>query len=252
MTSGQQVPLSREYGALYEQMLERVGRAINIKHVKIGAFWPMRGHLYDGKLMVVGKATNGWGKPGWTRDGMLDPELRRRIVEVARAGSEQDRKCPMSWVVESWDSGKEYKPHKSAFWQIALRVACGLQRWAKPDAGWTSYLCWSNLSKLAPAKGGNPSSSLWNAQFQVACQLLDREVKEFAPKVVLVMSGWKWWFKDYAEELGFPTPKPERSELIDAVFHKDGRIWIIAKHPERKRGGFERFAREVLERIGSA
>ena len=54
---------------------------------------------------------------------------------------------------------------------------------------WSSYVAWSNVSKIAPWKGGNPSEDLWNAQYFGMVKIIKKEIEFLSPHAVILVTG---------------------------------------------------------------
>jgi hypothetical protein len=52
--------LSRSYGSTYRRLLESVAATPRIRPPETSLFWPKVGRAYDGELLLVGRAVNGW------------------------------------------------------------------------------------------------------------------------------------------------------------------------------------------------
>ena len=55
---------------------------------------------------------------------------------------------------------------------------------------WPSTLCWTNLYKISPFAGGNPSRSLADAQLDKCIQILKIEVSDWKPRRLLFLTGY--------------------------------------------------------------
>lgn len=63
----------------------------------------------------------------------------------------------MLWVKDGWGATDRYNTKRSAFWRAVRGVVEGLGISDVEHDTWSSHLVWSNLYKLSPADGGNPS-----------------------------------------------------------------------------------------------
>jgi len=152
------------------------------------------------KLMVVGRAVNGWDDEGRFKASELRDHDRRnaavsRISTIA-TGTSRGRGCPLVWIAQDWGSGTRvnYDPTRSPFWRVARLIGEGLGAFdlATDSASWSSHLVWSNLAKAAPWGGGNPSNDLYNAQFPACKKLLLAEIQRFKPEHLLIVAGMTW------------------------------------------------------------
>lgn len=221
---------------LFTNGIENVGQnAQTLPAKEITGFLAMTGDLYTGDLMVIGRAVNGWLR------GIMPAELGQREIaneyaeEVFRSVTAKG-KCPMQWVTESWgDTKGDYNTARSAFWRV-IRQTVGVLGVADiEDTKWPSHLVWSNLYKIAPAGSGNPGSALAKAQFDNCLALLNLELKTYAPRKLLFLTGWDWagqFLKSYPN-IVMHKGLLEASGTITLPTGDTCRI-AVAKHPQGK------------------
>jgi hypothetical protein len=130
---------------------------------ELTAFASMTGERFAGELVVVGRAPNGW-RVKYAPDELLEASALERIVDEtlqSSRGGERETRCPMLWVSSEWVNSEQggYATSRSAFWRVSRAVVgrLGVADIGKPS--WPSYLAWSNLYRVAPYSGGNPSAS---------------------------------------------------------------------------------------------
>lgn len=113
---------------LYDRMLGAVAaQHERIREPLITAFWPMTGSATEEKLMLVGRAVNGWGA-GFAPSALLDPEVRATTIECCQLGSTgKEGRDPVLWVTDAWGSSTTYNTKRSSFWCMA-RTAVGPER----------------------------------------------------------------------------------------------------------------------------
>lgn len=218
------------YSDDYRKMLMAMGTAPRLRNMKMCAFWPLRGVDYArGKgMLLVGRAVNGWDPSVMLHDVARRDEADR----VVNAASSSDR--AMSWVTDlagaAAASGRveQYNTNQSPFWRTAHRVAteCGV---IKTPSTWSNSLAWSNLYKLAPAKGANPTWAQRHAQLEMCVALLRKEIEELDPAIIMVVSGGDWW-EPFNQALDQPT-QPHDGEFVEAV-GSNGRRWVVTCRPE--------------------
>ena len=237
------------------RLAERVFRPVAARRHEfpdLARFCSLRGCRYHGELMVVGRAGNGWKDVGWAPKEASEPEDLERI---ARNLSD----ISMSWVTDHWrsrppddrrGSGRWYNTRRSAFWRVIRSVSLELVDGAC-EADWPTRLVWSNLYKVAPWAGGNPSAALQYAQRAGCKELLNLEISAFRPKRVLFLTGWNW-----AEKLLDASPgmqQPAGAQLVEKVWDRplDSEPgspvcrFVVAAHPQGKSEG--RWTHEVLQ-----
>jgi hypothetical protein len=219
------VRLSSEYERLYARLLGEVAAVRTRRPVQQALFWPKVGRLYDGELLLVGRAVNGWIDRWEPGDGRTPDELAA-VARATAEGTVDD--CPMGWVLDRWgkrDGG--YDTARSQYWDTLRRVLLTL----RPDwvADWPSHIAWSNLAKVAPFDGGNPGSgSLRIQRGPASTALIAREVAELAPRRILAFTD-RWWFAPFADALGVDIE--ERDGPVEAVGRRGEQRVVVAVHP---------------------
>ena len=113
---------------------------------------------------------------------------------------------------------------------------------------WPSTLCWSNLYKVAPFAGGNPSTSLAKAQLEKCIQILRIEVSDWKPRRLLFLTGYSW-ARPFLEDLGWERQNDDRLGALEAVgcLPSGARI-AVAPHPQGKRE--DRLVAAIVESYG--
>jgi hypothetical protein len=235
--------LSPDYDIDLEAMLARLGTTSGVGPPLLTAFWPMTGSAYSGGLMVVGRAVNGW------IDNIAAPELanataRAQLRASMRRTAEGHGQCPMRWVTDAWGRQGGYSTATSAFWRHIRTVLSAIEPASAGDPRWSSRLSWTNLAKIAPAVGGNPGGPLLQVQREMGPVLLARELQEWNPSRVLVLTG-RWWFEPFADYLGLTADW--QAGLVEGVADDGSRRWVIAPHPQGKP---RRLHAEVISAFG--
>lgn len=213
------------YERQYVQLLSDLREVHSRRPAGQALFWPKIGRRYDGELLLVGRAVNGW-IDRWEAD---DPRPHGEVAAVARrTGEGEVNGCPMGWVLERWgkrDGG--YDTARSQYWETVRRVMTGLQPDSTPD--WPSHLAWTNLAKVAPYEGGNPGSpSLRVHRGPSGTAVFAREVLELRPRRIVAFTD-RWWFAPFAEAIG--AEMEERDGLVEAVGHSGDIRVVVAVHP---------------------
>lgn len=217
--------LSGTYGRLYADLLAQLASVRVRRPVSQALFWPKVGRLYDGEVLLVGRAVNGW-IDRWESG---DPRSSEALAAVARATGEGTvNGCPMGWVPDRWGKRDDgYDTARSQFWETVRLVMVGID----PEWGddWASRLAWTNLAKVAPYDGGNPGSASLRAQRGPAgTALFAREVEELAPRHIVAFTD-RWWFAPFADALG--VAMQDRDGLVEAVGQRGDQRIVVAVHP---------------------
>lgn len=162
------------------------------------------GKLYrKGGVMFVGRAVNGW---------ITDD---RDTANLFGRGNESQifaRSDQMQWVEQKNECAR------SAFW----RVVSGVSRNITDNGnGWYDGIAYSNLYKLAPSNGGNPSNALCGRQYDLCAEILVKEIEILAPSVAVMLNGVDWYYDFLCSLNGDADP-----ECIDRRTWSGGKIEI--------------------------
>jgi hypothetical protein len=219
---------------------------------EITGFMAMVGQTYQRDLMVVGRAVNGWRAECTPEALTIQANLQQFVQDVLDNVTDQ-ASCPMRWVSTAWGNTQYYNTRRSAFWRAIRRVVGALNIADIEDAAWPSYLIWSNLYKIAPAAGGNPSAMLCSLQLNGCISLLEEEFQTYRPKRLLFLTGIGWagpFVKRLAPSL---TVVPD-FRYVQAVGktlenNHDASTIVVAVHPQGKLEGS--WVQEVVEAFQS-
>jgi len=218
------------------QVLDPVVQKFRPQNQLLSGFMAMEGRDYarSRKLMVVGRAVNSWG------DGQTVTQLRDETNCKGFTDSihEQFTGCKMAWVAESEGSQDGYNTNKSAFWRVIKRVSKELNLWGEnSESDWSSRLVWSNLYKISPQAGGNPSDALCALQERGCIELLRQEIIDYAPERVLFLTGmtWAWPFMaGLGCRLRAMQGLVEARGSIELPGERASIPFVVAAHPQGK------------------
>ena len=173
--------ISELYGELYQKMEQ------SLKEYSLATLVPMRGSRYESqevKLMVIGRALNGWFKPN--KDCIN--ESSKYVKDAMEKLTREDR---FVWMQDKEENGNAIiRP----FWNYTKDVLKHLRNCDDIEADWYETIAWANLFPISFNSKGNPSNALKYAQFPVAKKLLQEQITFFNPSHVLIISGWEDWF----------------------------------------------------------
>lgn len=208
---------------LYVDLLHTV----DVVNYETCTFFPQWGKYFPWEekcgILLVGRACNGW-------------VTSSHNINVLFGSSEKsifNRSNQMKWVEDCAGNKEGYNTNKSAFWRVSKRIA----QCFYPNE-WYSYVAWSNVCKVAPWEGGNPSDTLYFAQLQSCQKIFETEIRVLSPKVVIMFTGYDW-AKDFLEFLNDKRePKSIMCQNWDKytcdVYYIKGTYFIVTKHPQRK------------------
>lgn len=217
----------------------------NVRFPKDGitGFLPLRGSRFEPTrdLMVVGRAVNGWELEELdfqaSKANLSDPDLCEKFIDAVIDQSKTDDNCPMKWICEYWanEDKSAYNTKRSAFWRAIHQVEQRLGIYEKDvNNCWASHLVWSNLYKIAPAHGGNPSDALCEMQLEGCRKLIQAETTIFKPKRLLLLTGWLW-AKDFKDILKIEECNNGQVEAVGEITYNEYTTEVVvASHPQGK------------------
>lgn len=212
-----------------EDIFSSVGRASpSLPSKPLTGFLPMRGSLYTGELMVVGRAVNGWDTSIEASELSSPEKVREYIAEVWASVSSPT--SDMSWVTDRWGKGDGgYNTRRSAFWRVIRSCVKELSIADVESDSWPQHLTWSNLYKISPSSG-NPGARLRRVQEKSCVVLLQAEIAHFKPKRLLFLTGG--W-----EDPFLSTSCVTRDATAGTFKHSDGFLtrYVVAPHPMGKK-----------------
>lgn len=197
-----------------------------------------RGSLASRRVLIVGRAPHGW------HTSFNPQQLRRRadvLRVVDRALEEVDASsgCPMRWVADQFGVSKRgvFNTKSSSFWRLGRLVAldtCCVQR--NFDLTWSSHLMWTNLYKVAPFAGRNPSTRLSSAIHDGSVAVFAEELRRWRPRVIVFATGWNWAevFVTQLASTNSITVCRQRRYLQAHGRLSCGSQFVVVRHPERK------------------
>ncbi|GAA4356546.1 hypothetical protein [Kangiella marina] len=210
------------------------------KHTEITGFCGLEGKSYSSnrELMVIGRAVNGWHKG--IKLSECSEERFSEHFEVKKSSSQ------MAWLDKAWlrrghddknqDKERGYNARRSAFWRVNQKVLTKLGITDAKD--WYHHLYWTNLYKVAPHSGGNPSNALIRAQQAVCNDILKEEIRSQEPRRILMLTS-KSWANLFIENNVVASEHKPLLKYIDFVgYWKSGDESIplvIAEHPQGRK-----------------
>ena len=230
---------------LFEPLYQELHDSIN-RYIKcLTTLVPVKGNRYDDediKLMVVGRALNGW-EENYAED--REEYFKQRTDEL----SKQDR-----FVKDKWIEKETGRP----FWNYTKSILEKLKK-GELETDWYQSILWSELYPVSYSEGGNPSELLKYIQFDTAKKLLETQIKVYEPTHVLIMTDWEGWFslkeKNNPEKSNqfLPHIKPktnsERNKFIKGSgFFEKSRV-VVTCRPEFNNK--EKFVEAVVEAFSS-
>jgi hypothetical protein len=206
-----------------------------LSNLELTTSFPIRGLASTSELMVVGRAVNGWGMKSWKAPEAVDPIRRNEIIREVIEPIKSAKGCPMDWIINAWGNTPKglWNAKRSSFCRLIFAVSQSV--FGTIDQ-WSSRLIWSNLYKVAPYQGGNPSTRLCTAQQDWCEAHLAKEVELWKPKRILFITGWNW-AQPFVERLG-RSVEPHKAGLVEwsgVVKRPGGSLSVVvSSRPERR------------------
>lgn len=201
---------------IYAELFAIIQRAAVLEKEECASFTAMQGFRYatakdiTGKafrMMLVGRAVNGW-KEYTGKDGSKEEFVNAYLAnltnqpQVLKYGKDRfewiatDERGVTNLGVEDDKTviDNPYNLLRSRFWCDTKEIWENLYgRRTDWNERWFENICWSNLYKISPRLGGNPSAKLQNLQENICIKLLQEEIEYFQPTHILFLTGSDWF-----------------------------------------------------------
>ena len=177
------------YECLYEPCREEAFQGKEVA-VFVG-MKPKRNHASGIRLMLIGRAVNGWGTE--LADMATRGEKDRFLEEVCHQWECADR---WNWMEEKNEKlyntgGKQDCVGSRPFWSYAEKIWRDLTG-DNNSVRWVDYIYWTNLYKISPANGGNPTDGQCKAQGEACREILRQEIEACRPTHILCFTDDNW------------------------------------------------------------
>lgn len=255
---------NREFVELYTELLGEKfdGKAIwqRIADKELVAVPHFVGSEYEGsnaKLMVVGRAVNGWQIE---TDSCVD--LERTVGFIL------DQKKPFADIVKregipdiEHPEKRPYRYITSQFWKLTKLI---LEQYGDSEGGnwyddpkrWNERVVWSNLYKVAPRNGRNPDFKFIKPQIEAYIDIVEKEIQLYQPRRILFMTNSDYFIpwkrkKSFADIMENYVPRD--GFVVATASYGDSKV-VVCKRPDYKWGISEnelmRMAAEIRTAFG--
>ncbi|MCF8450207.1 MAG: hypothetical protein K9G49_10095 [Taibaiella sp.] len=215
----------------YKQLIQKLYTNKTVyRETKMCLFNSKKGKDYNGKLMIIGRAVNGWGDPTKNIDKkaahnpvFIDSVLD--YLEKATGNFKEQMIAP--------DEG--YSHNSSAFTRLKRSIAHKLIPCPKSEAN--CNIVWSNLYKVSPSDKGNPSPKLMELQLPHCINILKMEIEYYQPEVIIFLTSYRnkwWWGKEVIAPLGITNILPAPLGLVEIAGTYNGKKVVVGQHPQGK------------------
>ena len=220
-----------------DEILSAIGSSFKGSDCLTG-FFATSGIQYNGELMVVGRAVNGWTSEFRAEDLKYSND-RSKVASEAYSRGVGDVGDPMSWVNDQWGAKTGYNTKRSAFWRVIRNVVGRLSIADIDKEFWATFLTWSNLYKISPCEGGNPSDKLCEIQLIGCRNLFSLELHTYQPKRLLLLTGLTW-AKPFLDDFEISENDVNKFEYVESfgqlIIPKRTQHckFVVACHPQSK------------------
>lgn len=230
---------------LYEELLKEYIDKFGTNN-KMSCMYHVKGEEYKknnkrAKILFVGRAPNGWYENIYADKTIND------ILDEAKNCDFDLGKIYTNPIGEGInDKGEKVKWYynKSAFWQLAKRVVSLVS----PNVGnWSSEIAWTNLFKIAPANGGNPSYDVMLQLIDKSLDILEEEIRLLEPSYVVMVTDVKMDGIDLSKMLEKFNIKRIEDSFIVGYGGKNNVKIVVVKRPEYKTGTRKEQAEKIVK-----
>jgi hypothetical protein len=241
----------------------------------------MHGRNWQGDLMIYGRSPNGWVVQVTKNDTCTEAVREGKIKEILsfsdgsacvcdKDPTMTDDNCdrdPMHWVHHlrrfrsKYDGtlGRRGRVATGFFWAAVGKVVGSYYGPDVQTRNFASRVAWSNLYKIAPWKGWNPTDSLKRVQFDASVEMLRCELNELRPKHVIFFTeklakdghNGDAWFSRFREPLRVEGYRPTGDRLVLGTGCIGNSRFVLAVHPQGSgKAGLAAKVVEALRRVG--
>lgn len=199
------------------------------------------------RLMVVGRAVNGWEVAA---DQCVSAETALNVILQQKDRFEDVVKAEgIPYVDHQTNENKVYYYRNSRFWRLIQYV---LEE-AGEKEDFHQRIVWSNLYKVAPYVTGNPAWRLVKPNMQAYIDCLIEEIRTYKPTHILFITGMDYlnpWAKEpqFGAQLGIG--KPNQIHFMDrpyesGIFEK-AKIVVCSRPEGKSYESIRTMAKEIL------
>lgn len=231
----------------------------------VSSFVAMQGAEYDKqdkvRLMLVGRATNGWGK---TLSIDSEENFANEVVPVFQSVERfqtewKMQDClnnPYSEYKDAKGEWKKYYLSGSSFWNYTKEIWCKLND-VENKPNWYESIVWNNIYKIAPTDSGNPSTNLIYAQAPACVDILKAEIDILKPTHILLVIDKTWLSWTSRNKVMFDFMQvfegyqdcgdliPGEKKMVQRAYKKDKIKVLVTCRPENV--GKSEYVTSVLE-----
>ena len=189
-----------------------------------------RGRQYANKLMVVGRAVNGWGDPTKNivkQNNEEQPAFTESVLDYLETETTNFKEQMVA-------TSKGYNHNTSAFTRLKRSIAAKLITCNKSEAN--CNIVWSNLYKVSPHDRGNPSDKLKKLQFDSCLSILKMEIEHYKPETIIFLTSYQKqrWAKPFLDRLEMVNMLQKPIGFVEfAGLYNSSKV-VVGQHPQGK------------------
>lgn len=214
------------------------------------------GSLYEEsnlRLMVVGRAVNGWDRINTEKCTSLE-----RAVESAL----EQKECfddvvntnGIPYIDSKTGKEKRYYYSRSRFWKL-IKAVLDL---GGDGRNFHQKIVWSNLYKVAPFNAGNPNWGLIKPQMQTYIDCLIDEIHLHKPTHILFITGMDYlnpWKDDetmpcFSEYFGLGKENSFGDDDYKVGAFEESKVVVCGRPEGKSNDAIQMMAKEILCRFG--
>lgn len=194
----------------------------------------------DIKIMIVGRAVNGW-EVDFEDCSSLDNTVNSILKQENRLDDFAKDYILYDAVENNEVVQKKYYYAKSPFLRMMRQLVGAL---SNSEDNWQQRIVWSNLFKIAPRKGGNPSWLMLRDNLDLYIELMRYEIAKYRPDIVVFVTDMDF-FDPYPNNEKYPSFRRLMKEepcdndakfvkLQGSMFCDSSTKIIVTARPERR------------------
>lgn len=185
------------------------------------------------KLMVIGRCLN-----GWETEFQNCKTLNNTVNSILDQTPKFDDAVNIEGIPYFDEKGieKRYYYSKSSFWRLIKKLSVAYNG----ESEWNEKFVWSNLYKISPRKGGNPSWRFNKKLIPTYVEIIKKEIEMCKPSHIVFITDINY-LKPYEKENMRFDEKLNIREINDPDFkyivakgEYCGAKIIVCKRPERR------------------
>lgn len=184
------------------------------------------------KLMIIGRCLNGW-EVEFPNCETINDTLDSILNQPSRfEDAVNENVIP---YIDEQGNEKRYYYSRSAFWRLIKKLSITYNG----EEDWNEKIVWSNLYKVSPRKGGNPSWRLIKGKIPTYIEIVKKEIETCNPTHIVFVTDLNFLNPYNKPELRFGDALnikeiKENFKYVVAKGEYNGAKIVVCKRPERR------------------